>query len=71
MTSFVNAPLRLRIGSVTVLIELLCKVMVKVRVTTKVPVRIRDQKPISRDYELASELLQAQLITSLVKVREE
>ena len=37
------------------------RVMFEVRVTTKVPVRVRvrDQKPISRDCSLASELIQA------------
>ena len=37
------------------------RVMVEVRVTTTVPVRVRlrDQKPISRDCSLASELVQA------------
>ena len=37
------------------------RVMVEVRVTKKVPVRVRvrDQKPISRDCSLASELIQA------------
>lgn len=48
---------------ITVFIGLACKVMVKVevRVTTKLPVRARarDQKQISRDYALASELVQA------------
>ena len=40
---------------------LACKVMVQVRVTTKDPVRVRerDQKPISRNCSLASELIQA------------
>ena len=48
-------------------IGLACKVMVRVnidvRVTAKVPVRVivRDQKPISRDGALASELVQARL----------
>ena len=37
------------------------KVMAEVRITNTVPVRVRvrDQKPISRDCPLASELIQA------------
>ena len=55
--------LRLPIGLVTVFIGSCCKVIVRVEVreTTKVPVsvRVRDRKQISRDCELASELVQA------------
>ena len=40
-------------------VVLACKVMVEVRVATTVPVRVRDQKPISRDCSLASDLVQA------------
>ena len=47
--------------------KVMVRVMVEVRVTSTVQVRarVRDQKPISRDCSLASELVQARFLRQL------